>query len=306
MPEISRVAFTLFGFPVYWYGLLIASGMLLGVLLASGREKMYGQKRDTVLNFILIAIPAALVCARIYYVAFSWDDYAANPMEIFNVRNGGMAIYGGVIGGIVTGWFYSKKTKVPFGTLADLCAPALALGQGIGRWGNFFNQEAFGMAVESPAFRFFPAAVYIEALGEWHYATFFYESVWCLAIVGFLLIAERKRFFRRGGDVFLWYAVLYAAERMVVEGMRTDSLYMGGIRISQLLSAGMLIACIAVFLVRAYRSGRTPAADTALFSVLAAAVPFSLKFLPVTIQAVNALLLLVVSARIYKYTMRKL
>ncbi len=306
MPGIDRIAFTLFGYPVYWYGALIALGMLLGVLLASAREKRYGQKRDTVLNFILLAIPAALVCARIYYVVFSWSDYASNPMEIFNVRNGGMAIYGGVIGGVITGLIYARRAKVSFGTLADLCAPALALGQAIGRWGNFFNQEAYGAEVLSPALQFFPAAVYIEALGQWRYATFFYESAWCFVIVLALLCAEKKNLFRRRGDVFLWYAIAYAAERMVVEGMRSDSLYLGSIRISQLLSAGMLILCAAVFLFRAYGSGRANLPLNILFCLASLTVPLSLMLLPVPAQAIHALLLLVISALLYKNTSRKL
>ena len=305
MSGISRVAFTLFGFPVYWYGALIASGMLLGVLLAGAREKRYGQKRDTVLNFVLIAIPVALVCARLYYVAFKWEEYAANPMEIFHVRNGGMAIYGGVIGGVLTGLVYAKVAHVSFRTLADLCAPALALGQAIGRWGNFFNQEAFGDVIVSPALQFFPVGVYIDALNEWHYATFFYESIWCFAIVAFLLIGERKNLFKRRGDVFLWYILAYAAERMVVEGMRTDSLYLGGVRISQLLSAGMLVCAAAVFLARAYRSGKRPVALSAVFVLFSALIPVSLKFLPTYMQAVHALILLCISACLYKNTSRK-
>ena len=306
MSGISRVAFTLFGFPVYWYGALIASGMLLGVLLAGAREKQYGQKRDTVLNFVLIAIPAALVCARLYYVAFRWEEYSVNPAEIFNVRNGGMAIYGGVIGGILTGLIYCRITRVSFAALADLCAPALALGQAIGRWGNFFNQEAFGDVIHSPALQFFPMGVYIDALSEWHYATFFYESIWCFLIVSGLLIGEKKGFFRRRGDVFLWYVLAYAAERMVVEGMRTDSLYLGGVRISQLLSAGMLICAAAVFLARAWRAGERPLALTAAFAVFAALIPVSLKLLPTYLQALHALVLLGIGACLYKNTSRKL
>ncbi len=306
MSGISRVAFTLFGFPVYWYGALIAMGMLLGVLLASAREKRYGQKRDTVLNFVLIAIPAALVCARLYYVAFKWGEYAANPMEIFNVRNGGMAIYGGVIGGVLTGLIYSKCARVSFRTLADLCAPALALGQAIGRWGNFFNQEAFGEVIASPALRFFPVGVYIDSLAEWHYATFFYESVWCFVIVAGILTAERKNLFRQRGDVFLWYVLAYAAERMVVEGMRTDSLYLGGIRISQLLSAAMLVFAAFVFLRRAFRSGKKPVVSAVSLIVFSLLIPVSLKFLPTYIQAFHALILLGVGACIYKNTSRKL
>jgi len=310
MSGINRVAFTVFGFPVYWYGALIALGMLLGVCVAGMREKRYNQKKDTVLNFILIAIPMALICARIYYVVFSWSDYADNPIEIFHIRSGGMAIYGGVIGGLIAGGLYSKFARVSFGTLADLCAPALAIGQGIGRWGNFVNQEAYGRLIENPALHFFPAGVYIEALGEWHYATFFYESAWCIIIAASLLLLERKNVFKRRGDVFLWYVIAYAAERMVVEGMRTDSLYLGGIRISQLLSAGMIASGIIILLVRAFRStGRISPVSSKKFAVAAAVsvlaivcIPFSLKFLSPLFQAVHALILLFISALVYPHT----
>ena len=306
MSGISRVAFTLFGFPVYWYGLVIALGMLIGVLIASAREKRYAQPKDTVLNFILIALPAALICARIYYVVFSWEHYAANPMEIVNVRNGGMAIYGGIIGGVITGLVYSRIKKVSFFALADLCAPALAFGQAMGRWGNFFNQEAYGAQIMNPALQFFPVGVYIEAIGQWRYATFFYESSWCFLLCAALLIAESKRLFKRRGDVFCWYILAYSAERMVVEGMRSDSLYLGGIRISQLLSAGMLVACACLFIVRAAKEKNLSLPCAAVFAVLAIAIPFSLMLLPVSLQAVHALLLLVVSACLYKNTSRKL
>ncbi|MBQ2956546.1 MAG: prolipoprotein diacylglyceryl transferase [Clostridia bacterium] len=303
MPGISRIAFELFGFPVYWYGMLIALGMLLGVMLASAREGLYRVKKDSVFNFVLIAIPAALVCARIYYVAFTWDSYAGNPMEIFNVRNGGMAIYGGVIGGVLTGWIYTRRAKISFSTLADLCAPALALGQAIGRWGNFFNQEAFGRAIESPSLCFFPLGVYIESLQEWHYATFFYESVWCFLIVAFILIAERKRFFKRPGDVFLWYLLTYSAERMVVEGMRTDSLYLGGIRISQLLSAVMLFACAALFLIRASKkiARSRLILHASLLAILTGLTLCALKLLGTPLQVIHALAALAFSAYLYKY-----
>lgn len=299
MPGISRVAFSLFGFPVYWYGALIAAGMLLGVWIASSREKHYGLKRDTVLNFVLIAIPVALICARIYYVAFSWSDYASQPWEIFDIRKGGMAIYGGVLGGVLAGWLYTRKTGVPFGALADLCAPALALGQALGRWGNFFNQEAYGPKILNPVLCFFPMGVYIEALGEWRYATFFYESAWCFLIVIILLIGERKGIFRRRGDLFLWYLVLYCAERMAVEGLRADSLYLGTIRISQLLSALVLIICAVLFAIRAFRSGRKPKALCVALALTASCVPLSLAFLSFYFWVLHALILLALSACLY-------
>ena len=251
MPEISRVAFTVLGFPIYWYGLLIAVGLVLGALCASSREKRLNLKKDTAIDFLLLALPVALVCARIYYVAFSWDNYAAHPLSVFNLREGGLAIYGGVIGGVLAAFIYGRWKKIPFGSLADLCAPGLALGQAVGRWGNFFNQEAYGVAISNPALCRFPLAVYIEADGLWHAATFFYESMWCFAVCAALLVLERRRIMKRRGDLFSAYLFLYAAERIVVEGLRTDSLMLGGLRVSQLLSAALMLGGLLAALLRA-------------------------------------------------------
>jgi phosphatidylglycerol:prolipoprotein diacylglycerol transferase len=242
MPHIDRMAFLLFGIPVYWYGLMITSGVLMGLLIASVREKRLGLPKDTTINLSLWVVPVAIVCARIYYVAFTWDSFKNDLWSVFNVRGGGMAIYGSLIGGFLTGILYAKAKKLPFAILCDLAAPSIAIGQALGRWGNFFNQEAYGVPVINPAFQFFPAAVFIQAQNGWFAATFFYESAWCFLIVLFLLIAERRHFFRRPGEEFLWYVTLYAFERMLVEGLRTDSLYWGTVRVSQALSLALMIA----------------------------------------------------------------
>ncbi len=243
--DVSRTAFTLFGLSIHWYGVLIVTGVALAILLAMGREKRMHLPKDTVVDLALVCIPAAILGARLYFVAFSWKMYAGQPWwKIFAVWEGGMAVYGGVIAGVLAGWFYAKKKKLSFRKLTDLVAPCIPLGQAIGRWGNFVNQEAHGALVENPAWQFFPAAVNIG--GDWFYATFFYESLWCALIVVALLVGEKKRFFRREGDQFLWYVFLYALERGVVEGMRTDSLYLGSMRVSQGLSlaAALIVALI--------------------------------------------------------------
>ena len=255
MVQFTRRAILIGGFPLYWYGLLIALGVLAGVLLALKREARLGFKKDTTIDLALLGTPVAVLCARLYYVAFSWDYYASRPAEIFAFRDGGMAIYGGVIGALIAGWIYSRWKKLSFLKLTDLAAPSLALGQCIGRWGNFLNQEAYGSAVANPALRFFPLSVFIEGSG-WHYATFFYESLWCGLIVLALLMLEKKRLFKRSGDVFLAYVFLYALERSVVEGLRTDSLCLGPLRVSQWIS---LAAVISISLLLAGRSGRKPA-----------------------------------------------
>lgn len=291
---ISRNALTIFGFDVHWYGLIIAAGVLAAVLLACAREKQLGFERDTALNVALAAVPAALICARIYYVAFSWGYYAANPGEIFNIRGGGMAIYGGIIGGVLAGYIYCRLKKLSFLKGLDLAAPSIALGQAIGRWGNFINREAYGRAVTNPALQFFPVAVEID--GAWHYAAFFYESVWCFLITAFILIAERKRFFHRDGDVFGAYLLLYGMERALVEGLRTDSLYLGPLRISQLLS---LSAVFFVCAVLARRAKGTHAALRALPAVLMLLLGTSLALERFALSAAFALLLLGASAVLY-------
>ncbi len=221
----------LFGFiPVY--GLLIASGIGIGVYLCSKEEARLGLPKDTAIDFALWAIPLAVIGARLYYVAFTWESFAANPIRILYVWEGGLAIYGGVIGGAIGAWILSRVKHLSFATLADMVAPALILGQAIGRWGNFVNAEAYGNAITNPAWQFFPIAVQIE--GVWHQATFFYESLWDL--IGFaLLYANRKRITVRG-NLFLAYLVWYGVGRAIIEGLRTDSLMFSGIRVSQALS----------------------------------------------------------------------
>lgn len=253
MFEITQRGILIFGLELRWYGMLIALGVLLAVLLAAGREKKLHLERDTTFNLALICVPSGIVCARIYYVIFSWENYADRLIDIFRLRQGGLAIYGGVIGGVLAGAIYAAVRKVKIARLADLAAPSLALGQCIGRWGNFFNREAFGTAISNPALCFFPMGVFIEGSG-WHYATFFYESLWCALIVVLLLLGEKRRIFRKSGDIALAYLFLYAAERSFVEGLRTDSLYIGSIRISQLLSAAALIAVAGIFAWRNRRS----------------------------------------------------
>jgi len=199
MFEINRSALVLFGMEIRFYGIMIMLGVLAALLLAARREKALGLPKDTALNVTLIGVPVGVVCARLYYVAFSWDYYSQYPLEIFNLREGGIAIYGAIIGGVLAGAVYARAKKLSFAALADLAAPSIALGQAIGRWGNFLNQEAYGRAIESAALHFFPLGVNIEGSG-WHYATFFYESAWCALIVLVLLTMERRRLFRKCGD----------------------------------------------------------------------------------------------------------
>lgn len=260
----NPVAFTVFGHDIYWYGILISLAVVIAVAMVYTQAKKKGIDPDSMLDYALLTIPTAIVFARIYYVIFEWEQYADNPISVLYIWNGGIAIYGSIIGGVIATLIFSKWKKISFWTLADLVAPGLVLGQAIGRWGNFFNQEAFGPLVTEASKQFFPYAVYIERLGEWHMATFFYESVACLAVFIFLLVYRARAKNAPDGNLFLWYWVLYGIERFFVEGLREDSLWMfkgglpignliffpNGLRVSQALSFVMVIAFAIVLLVR--------------------------------------------------------
>ncbi len=239
------------------YGLLIALGVAAGWWVMSREEKRMGLPRDTGLDLVLYALPPALVCARAYYVLFAWDQFRHEPLRALYFWDGGLAIYGGVIGGALGVLLLSRKRAIPFRDFADLAAPALLLGQAIGRWGNFFNREAYGYPVTQPFWQFFPAAVWVE--GTWHMATFFYESVWNLAGFAFLL-SNRGRIRARGqgGQVFLWYLIWYGLGRLIIEGLRTDSLMWGAMRVSQVLS--MVLCAVGILLCSRIRRVRLPAA----------------------------------------------
>ncbi|MBE5786676.1 MAG: prolipoprotein diacylglyceryl transferase [Clostridiales bacterium] len=238
----------LFGvFPIY--ALLIVSAIIVALILCSREERRLGLEKDTVIEMALWLVPAAVVGARLYYVAFEWERYAHNLASILYIWEGGLAIYGGVIGGAIAAFFFARKKKLSFALLADLVAPVLILGQAIGRWGNFFNGEAYGYLVENPAWQFFPAAVFVN--GEWHMATFFYESIWDLA--GFFLLWLNRKKVKTRGNLFLGYLVWYGIGRFFIEGLRTDSLYWGPIRVSQALSLLMVVGAGSALIIRQIR-----------------------------------------------------
>lgn len=221
------------------YGLTIALGILAAVIYMTREAKRSGLPGDIAVDAALWAVPPAVIFARLYYVAFTWERYRGDLSAILRIWEGGLAIYGGVIGGALGILLLSRRRKIPYSALADLIAPGLILAQAIGRWGNFFNGEAFGRPITDPALQFFPVAVFTD--GGWHMAAFFYESLWNL--LGFLfLIRLKERFRQKGrGYVFLWYLIWYGLGRMVIEGLRTDSLMLGQFRISQLLSMALVI-----------------------------------------------------------------
>lgn len=249
-----------------FYSVLIVFGALIAVLLALHEEKIVGLKKDTILDLALWVLPIGIIGARIYYVAFSWDDFRDDLLSVLKIWEGGIAIYGALIAGLITVLVFARVRKINPLTLCDVVAPGVILAQAIGRWGNYFNMEAYGAAVTNPALQFFPFAVLIPADIEtpWHMATFFYESVWNLLVFIFLVVA-RHRYFRKSGDVLFFYAFLYACGRLVIEDFRTDSLYAASsVRISQLLSVVICVGLL-VYYFRLYRNNTH--AGSVLFGV---------------------------------------
>ena len=245
----SRVAFSLFGKDIYWYGIIIAIALIVGVILGLLEAKRRGYRSEMVLDFMLIAIPLGIVCARLYYVVFEWQNYAQNLLKVFAVWEGGMAIYGAVIGGLIAAIVFYRWRRVPIGEMLDIAAPSLIIAQAIGRWGNYVNQEAHGGLISDASWQWFPAGVQIN--GEWYQATFFYESAWNV-IVFIALMALRKKIRVRGG-VFALYVSLYGFGRFWIEALRTDSLMISEIRVSQLLSAILFVLGLAYVIIMSAR-----------------------------------------------------
>lgn len=229
-------------FTAHYYGLIIAAGLILAVLYACRRSKEFGIKEDDIMDGVLWVTPFAIVCARIYYVAFSWADYAGDPISVLYIWEGGIAIYGGVIGAIIGMFAICKYKKVKFTTVLDLILMVFLIGQSIGRWGNFMNREAFGAATDS----FFRMGLFNEKTQMWEYyhPTFLYESLWNL--VGFVLLASLCGKRKYDGQVALGYAAWYGLGRAMIEGLRVDSLWWGPFRVSQVLAA---ITCLTAVIV---------------------------------------------------------
>lgn len=237
----SRVAFSLFGKDIYWYGIIIAVGFALAVFYGLRRSKTFGLTDDNILDMLFVAVPSSIVCARLYYCIFNWEQYVSDPIQILYIWEGGIAIYGAVIGAVVSVLIFCKIKKMPFGPYGDVGALGLLIGQMIGRWGNFINREAHGEVYDG-----FLKMGIDSGKGDivFYHPTFLYESAWNL--LGFIMLhfySKRRKF---DGEVFLLYVAWYGLGRMWVEGLRTDSLYLfgSGIRVSQLLAAVSALAAI--------------------------------------------------------------
>lgn len=239
MPD--PIAFELGPLTVRWYGILISLAILIGTILVLREAERLKLNQDKILNLIIIVLPAAFIGARLWYVVFSWDYYGANPEHIVKVWHGGLAIHGGILGGVLAGYFYSRLAGFKFWQLADIFAPSLILGQAIGRWGNYFNQEAYGYETN------LPWAMYID--GAYRHPTFLYESLWNISVFAFLLWFKRKKELVMG-EVFLAYVILYSTGRLVIEAFRTDSLMIGPLRTAQVTSIIVIVLGIMLILAR--------------------------------------------------------
>jgi len=262
--NMSRVAFTLFGMDIYWYGVCIAAGVIGGILLAMRLAKALGQDPEIYLDISLYTVAFAIFGARLYYILFSWEweYYMNDPLKIFALREGGIAIYGGILAGALTVWIYSKRKKMSFYMLADTMAPCLILGQIIGRIGNFLNREVFGGYTNNLFAMRYPLAdvragdLTEEILNNLYnlngvnyiqvHPTFLYEILWNIGVLLILLFFIKKKSF--DGQIMAIYFLGYGIGRFWIEGVRTDQLLIGGLPVSQLLSA-FLVAGAVLFMV---------------------------------------------------------
>ena len=245
-------SFELFGLNIYLYGIVIAVGLVLAVCYGLKRSKQFGIQENDILDGVLGIVPFAIICARAYYCIFSWKSYAANPIKILYIWEGGLAIYGGVIGAALGVLVLCKIRKIKLGALLDLVALGFLIGQSIGRWGNFFNREAFGSETDF----FLRMGLYNTVTGttEFHHPTFLYESIWNAA--GFLLLHFLSYRRKYDGQIALGYVAWYGLGRAFIEGLRTDSLYWGPFRVSQLLAAVSCLAAAVVLIFLSFREHR--------------------------------------------------
>ena len=241
-------------FTIHYYGLIIAIGLMLAVFYACRRGKAFGLKEDDIMDGVLWVTPFAIVCARIYYCVFAWEEYAANPISVLYIWNGGIAIYGGVLGAIIGMAAICKFKKIRLLPVLDLVLMAFLIGQSIGRWGNFMNREAFGAATDS----FLRMGLLNTVTGEveYYHPTFLYESLWNAA--GFVLLHCLSKKRKYDGQMALSYAAWYGLGRCMIEGLRMDSLYWGPFRVSQWLAGISCIAAVAI-LVSQSRKPHDPA-----------------------------------------------
>lgn len=255
--KLDPVFFEMGSFSIHWYGVIIAVGAFLGLFMATRESDRLGLQKDLMVDLVVFAIPIAILSARFYYVIFEWDRYAGGPWwKVFAIWEGGIAIHGALIGSVITAIIFARVKKVNFWMIADVAAPALILGQAIGRWGNFVNQEAYGGPISEATYNnfhqylpnFIMDNMCIE--GVMHHPTFLYESVWNILVLALLLVLRRYNPLR--GEIFLTYIMTYSIGRFFIEGLRTDSLYILNtpIRTAQVLSIILIIGAIGFMIYR--------------------------------------------------------
>lgn len=276
--EINPTAFTVFGIEIQWYGIIIAFGLLLAVLYCFPRMKKFGINSDRAADAVIGGVIGGIVGARLYFVFNKWEDYRKDTLKdtflaVINTRNGGLAIYGGLIGALIVGLIICRIRKVKIMPMLDIAVTGFLIGQGVGRWGNFVNQEAFGTNTDSlfgmtgGRIQYvinnemqIGGSMYENGLNMmWEqpvHPCFLYESVWCL--LGFAVFAVFAKHRKYDGQLFLMYLAWYGAERAVVEGLRTDSLMMGNVRVSQMVSVIIFIASAVLMIVMGFRVKRDP------------------------------------------------
>lgn len=255
---IDRIAFDIGGWPVHWYGLIMGLCILIAYVIFSREGKRKGIDEDTLFNLLFWMVVIGYIGARLYYVAFRLEHYLANPAQIIMIWQGGIAIYGGIIAGAVTIYVMSKRSQLNPASVFDITAPAIMLAQALGRWGNFINQEAYGGEVS----RSFLESLYLPNViieqmnvnGVYHHPTFLYESVWNLLGLILILVLRRKPKFFRQGEIAATYVIWYGIGRAFIEGMRTDSLYLGPLRVSQWLSMILVVAGLVFVIYRRKQS----------------------------------------------------
>lgn len=253
---INNVAFEIFGIEVLWYGIIISFGFMVAVFLGMRNCKRFGIEQEQVLDIVLWGAPSGIIGARLYYVIFNWHEFGGDILKIINIRTGGLAVYGGLIGALISSYIYCRVKKVDLLNLLDLGGPYFLLAQAIGRWGNFTNHEAFGTNTNLPwgmtsdiiQKRLENANIPgIDASLPVH-PTFLYESLWNFAAFFFLMWYRKK--YKVKGELFWLYMILYGAGRFWIERLRIDSLYLGPFRISQLLAIVFVVVFSVIFIVR--------------------------------------------------------
>ena len=250
---MNRVAVDLGFIQIYWYSLCILTGMMIGMFLVYRETKKRNISENLITNLIFYTVILAIIGARLYYVIFSWDYYSNNILEIFEIWNGGLAIHGAIIVGGLYLIYYTKRHKMDTLKVLDICSVGLIIGQAIGRWGNFFNQEAYGSEVTLEFLKglhlpgFIIDGMHIN--GTYYHPTFLYESLWC--IIGFIiLLVIRRRKYIKTGQIFGVYCMWYSLGRFFIEGLRTDSLMLGSLKMAQIVSIGMFLVGLFFFIRR--------------------------------------------------------